>query len=603
MVKISTITKALLLTAVMTLASCYEYEEDLSRQQDAVPLTIYLQTNSSHQTRGYEGEQAASSNESKIYNLKVWLYDGNNYVDYFEKDYDTGMPDDNIIKMTIPQVVVSKKQIDVYVIGNAESVGLQGLNSETQLSDLQNAVLQGSAFTPAAKTGVVPEKGLPYSQMQTGVSVTSTGLQATIPAIKLTRAVSKVRFAFARTTGLNGVEITGIELYGKQIASSEYIFPKQDTETEKNYGIIDGATYYGDRLPNLTGEGDAKYDATSITWGSKLEGTQTSITAIIPTDSINAVAEPEKMTFEYLKTNNNYDGVTYETYVNTNFIQYTKEGVEGTQYHNSFLTYLRETDLKMKGAIYYRLKADGEILKAEFEMAAPNDFARNHIWTIYAYFDGGPLYVKPTVTDWIDADELTYQIKMSTSMRLFDSWLYRYDTDGDVTTDNYTNWATSHMAVSDGRDTDGRPLRSPQIQLVTTGVAGSSFELTVDNDEFEILQVVKDADGSVSGYVASNDDGVLTIPAGDDVYTYFYIVPKEGVTPANPEARVSLIYNDPVLGPQKVAFNYDALPGYSDDSSEIWAYYVTNENYTNDGKLKMYFQDNNHPLVPTPDQY
>ena len=236
---------------------------------------------------------------------------------------------------------------------------------------------------------------------------------------------------------------------------------------------------------------------------------------------------------------------------------------------------------------------------------------KKYLLTLTVTYDA--LYVKPTVADWIPVTPLDYELKMSTNMRLFDSWLYRYDTDntyGSVTPvdpanpKTYDDWAGSHMAVSDGRVSEatemepvaGRPLRSPQIQLVTTGAY--SFDLVIDNDDFEIVQTVKDTDGKVTGYVASTGDK-LNIPAGDDVYTYFYIVPKEGVTPSNPVARVWLIYNDTVTGLQKVTFNNNALPGYSDDSSEIWAYYFAPEDYKIDGKLKMYFNNENNQLVPT----
>ena len=255
------------------------------------------------------------------------------------------------------------------------------------------------------------------------------------------------------------------------------------------------------------------------------------------------------------------------------------------------------------------------VKKNDNDTAGPGKFVRNHLYRFnIVYYADGKLYIYPTIADWIDAPELTYTLKMSTNMRLFDSWLYRYDTiDQDYT--NWTNWAGSHMVVSSGKITTatdaepvtGRPIRSPQIQLVTTGVADASvagsgtFELVIDNDDFEIIQAVKNEAGVVTSYVASTD-GVLTIPAGDDVYTYFYIVPKEGVTPTNPEAIVYLYYNDPVLGKVKVTYNYNSLPGYSDDSSEIWAYYVAPDNYNITGKLKMYYQDYNNPLVPTPVQ-
>ena len=98
----------------------------------------------------------------------------------------------------------------------------------------------------------------------------------------------------------------------------------------------------------------------------------------------------------------------------------------------------------------------------------------------------------------------------------------------------------------------------------------------------------------------------LVIGAGTNTYTYFYIVPKDGVTFTNENnvAKVSLIYDDPQLGEMKLPFNNKALPGSSDDSSEIWVYYFPAAQYNNSSndKLKMYYQDINNPLVPTENQ-
>ena len=262
-----------------------------------------------------------------------------------------------------------------------------------------------------------------------------------------------------------------------------------------------------------------------------------------------------------------------------------------------------------------------------YENGAPTttayDIVRNHYYKFNITEVVGGLYVVPTVAKWNDAPVLTYDINMSTNIRLFDSWLYRYDTDNGQygwpnprpnTDDSYSHWAGSHMVVSSGRQTlstdaepiAGRPLHSPQIQLMTTGAVdpddsdSGTFELFVDNTDFEIVQAVKDNDGKVKEYTSSAD-GILTIPAGEKVYTYFYIVPKEGSTPSNSVAKVFLYYNDPVTGKQEVPYNRSALPGYSDDSSEIWAYFVTPDKYNDEqGYMKMYYQDAKNPLVPVP---
>ena len=231
------------------------------------------------------------------------------------------------------------------------------------------------------------------------------------------------------------------------------------------------------------------------------------------------------------------------------------------------------------------------------------NITRNHWYqfNITQVSDDGKLYVNPTVAPWIDAEELEYKINVSTSMRLFDSWLYRYDTDN-----NYNNWNESHLVVAPGVDATstpaGMPLYSPQIQLVTTNPDGP-VELRLDNTNFQFIKVTKNEDGTVASYTASSP---LQIAAGTGTYTYFYIVPKEGVTftDENKVAKVTMIYDDPQLGEMKLTFNNNSLPGYSDDSSEIWVYYFPAAEYNNSNgdKLKMYYQDINNPLVPTENQ-
>ena len=235
------------------------------------------------------------------------------------------------------------------------------------------------------------------------------------------------------------------------------------------------------------------------------------------------------------------------------------------------------------------------------------NITRNHWYqfNITQVSDDGKLYVNPTVAPWIDAEELEYSINVSTSMRLFDSWLYRYDTD-ETYTDWKKNWAGSHMAVAPGVDATstpaGMPLYSPQIQLVTTNPDGP-VELRLDNENFQFIKVTKNEDGTVASYTASSP---LVIGAGTGTYTYFYIVPKEGVTftDDNKVAKVIMVYDDPQLGEMELTFNNNSLPGYSDDSSEIWVHYFPAAEYNNSNgdKLKMYYQDINNPLVPTENQ-
>lgn len=554
---------------------------------DTVPMTLYLQTSNAHQTRAYIGDLAAESEaESKINSIKVWFVDpdasGTAPVAFAGT-----ISADNKVTVTLPRTLVSKGTADVYIIANAESVGLgESLTKNSTVAEITAATIAAENFGTATPVTAVPSTGLPMSRIVKGLALTESGEPKTnLGEISLTRAVSKIRFAFGMYTGDLG-EIVGISLDGNQIAGAEYIMPVDPSNTA-DYA----ETYQGDLHANITA---GSYQADELLLGSKTEGTLVANTAIHTTQTTD---NPSNYTWDNWTAANASvadKATAYNTAI-TPFVTHT--------------VYLRETDKQLTGKIYYRLSSTAGVQEAPFSMVANEtpvqDFARNHVWIVYSYFEGGKLYVKPTVAPWTDAPVLDYTLKMSTNMRLFDSWLYRYDTvDQDYT--NWSNWAGSHMVVSDGRVTSpvapevvpGRPLYSPQIQLVTTG--DGTFELTIDNDDFEIVRANKNDVGVVTSYDASTD-GKLTIAAGEDVHTYFYIVPK-AANPANVVAKVSLIYNDPVLGPQKVTFNYSALPGYSDDSAEIWAYYVPNSEYNITGKLKMYYQDANHPLVPTPVQ-
>ena len=112
----SNILKGLLLMGVALCSSCLDHEEDFYK--DAAQLTIYLQT-AAEQTRAYEGTQDASTAESEIKTIKVWLYDGEEYVGYSDQ------MTDGKIKITIPRSLVVKGKVDVYAIANAKNFLLE----------------------------------------------------------------------------------------------------------------------------------------------------------------------------------------------------------------------------------------------------------------------------------------------------------------------------------------------------------------------------------------------------------------------------------------------------------------------------------------------
>ena len=561
--------KSLLIIAVLLLSSCVNYEEE-SVEQDTIPLTFYLQTSGGKQTRGYEGEEVATDLENKINTVEVWLYDGSTFV-----GYSNVLLDNNKIQINVPQAVVSKGTIDVYVIANGNSVGLGNLGLTISLETLQTKLLGGSNFLPTAngnnRTKEVPDAGLPFSQMLTGVEINSTGLQATLPTITLTRAVSKFRFAFARSTGMSGVAITGIELKESLIASNEYIFPKQDTETEKNYGAIGGATYYGDRLPNLQ---NATYVGQSMLWGANTQtGTET---AIIPASDINEVEYPERMTFDYLNSGGRtMTGPAYENYVTENFIQYIDNGT--TRYHDSYLTYLRETDKPLEVTFYYRLSAEeNKVHKTTITMAAPNDFARNHIWTVYAYFLDGALYIVPTAQPWIAGTTNSIVSATDASLAIDKTYTPLYDyvmwSQNNDETYAHMTWADDYCAVSYGYSEEGRPLYSTAFVVETT--SNNRMTIMTDNHVFGFMTY----DGPETNLYSEVMDE-LTITPGKKKKTYFYVVPKRQLTTTDSRFANVMIIDVPGgdYSISRLPWNH-VVPG-SESGETIQMYYVTPADY------------------------
>ena len=64
--------------------------------------------------------------------------------------------------------------------------------------------------------------------------------------------------------------------------------------------------------------------------------------------------------------------------------------------------YLRESDKKLEGTIYYTVEGIAEPMEAKFHMRENGDFERNHSWIVYAYYEGlsGMQVVTVDVTPW-----------------------------------------------------------------------------------------------------------------------------------------------------------------------------------------------------------
>lgn len=388
--RLSHATKRLLLgvaaTGLLVATSCSDMEEDPQASM-TMPFTFYVQTSSQQATRGYQGPVGNTGDEGKINTLKVWLFDHETqlllaYDDSYTDNGTDGLNSNNDVKkvtLAVPQYIARLgRNVDLYVIANAASAGtdVSSLNAGSTPAMLEAALLGGDYFTPANPTKAVPSSGLPYTAIRKDWNILETvdgtnKVRENLEKVTMTRAVSKVKFAFSRAEDNTGVQVVGIVLDGNQIASNEYLFPKDNSNTA-DYA----SPYCGDLQTNLR---DEDCESAALTFGST-DGSSTFLNAsdILVSDDPASLSWANNRTMSAQQYNNLID----------------------TSIYNATTVYLRESKKKLTGTIYYRTASGGDIFAKTFSMEAENDFVRNHSWIVYGYFIGHRLVLEAYVVPW-----------------------------------------------------------------------------------------------------------------------------------------------------------------------------------------------------------
>jgi hypothetical protein len=170
------------------------------------------------------------------------------------------------------------------------------------------------------------------------------GTLSAVSPVQLTRAVSKLRFVFAKTTGQPKVSITSITMNAGMIPDEEYLFTTPQSMT---YNANAGELLFTD------------------------------------IDDIAETADPT----DYIYFNQ--DAQEYENLIN------------GANLTVNGPIYLRESDKQLAGTITYTINGVSE-QTVDFAMQQAGDFSRNHTWIVYAYYAGsGKLQVQTVyVKDW-----------------------------------------------------------------------------------------------------------------------------------------------------------------------------------------------------------
>ena len=356
-----------------------EGPKEATHQQPQLAIYVYAPEQAAAKrnaapTRGDVGEVDAITNEGTIDSLQIWIYEQEtgNYVGYFStKDVSAlNQGQGTIYQIPVSDDFASKKPyVNVYVMANVTNAncGIETLNKETtRAALLEGAKITTGHFGLEQNTRTIPDDGLPFAGMLTGQTVVGdaptlrVGTLSEVSTVQLTRAVSKLRFVFAKATGPETVRITSIKMSAGMIPDVEYLF---QTPASMDYNT------------------EAK------------ELLSTTINDIAATD------DPTK--YLYL----GQDAQEYENLINEAANKQPKPEVtvEGP-------IYLRESDKQLAGTITYTI-GGGEPQTADFAMQQAGDFGRNHTWIVYAYYAGaGKLQVESLyVKEW-STKEMNHQV-------------------------------------------------------------------------------------------------------------------------------------------------------------------------------------------------
>ena len=542
------IISAIILAAV-TAAGCFR--DPLIYRLERGELNVRVYIPDATVTKAETGLEDALDAERAVSSLQIWVFrtDNSNLVGYRLLDGDdlatTGLGTGHEARFTIPvddAFVSEKPNVDVYAVVNGASAGFtidkfgyaSGDWSKVNPTDLKAFTISGDLFGVNTLTSAVPAEGLPMAGLATNQAVTGDFPILSVSTLTVTRAVSKLRFVFCQMTEagtpVDEFHITGITLSG-QIGKEEKLF------TESTYA---GHTY-GTKLFEISGG----YDALSKTYPTD---------GALPAELAGNPA-PGDYLFQPGMTAQEYDDLIHS-------------GVNSGVLTQWGLTYLRETDKKLTGTINYTVGTGATMRtkQATFTMDAEGDFTRNHSWTIYAYFIGGRLVVKPTVLPWIAGnDRYTFRTEGSTEFKYEKPWL-RYDVDRMSWT-----WDDTWLVVAygyQGGGTVGKPSYSPMLTLETSNA--NDLVLQLNNDHFVLVQVLETVDGEGNPVLSYTKHGQsLTITGSSDKQiTNFYVVPVSDDVMADPYVKVFLteMHSGDGLPPQNIPFNHN-LPGDEDHTS------------------------------------
>ena len=411
--------------AVVLLAACSRSDSDetsSSREGDCYIEFYVYQPDRPMVTRATdEAVIPATEAEKKIHNLKIWAFrhSTGEKLGYLEVNETTTADDattagkslleimndegQQMFKMKVPaEFADNPENVDVYVVANEgtvkigedESVTLGENTTRAQLKEAKITSFGVSTnYSVAAVVKSVPEEtGLPMSAMLENQSIYGSfptlriGNADQIATLRLTRAVSKLRFVICRKTEdlYNDKRIlksiTSIKLNASMIPTESYLIPVPAS----SYGSSDFV------------------DNDAMNYGG------------IEKTTIPEVEDP--LVYAYTPQENEEQALkNYEDLINKGATE-IKEGKTTPDLYQFGITYLRESPKDLTGTIEYIITENSTTTDktTTFSMVFPGEFMRNHSWIIYIFFMDEKLHTL-TVTnlgmrDWSDGGSTDHSV-------------------------------------------------------------------------------------------------------------------------------------------------------------------------------------------------
>ena len=357
-----------LMFIVLLLTACSKNEDSPEETQPVINVYVYSPDHPTI-TRGDIGNVNPidnTINESLITSLQIWVFEHgtNTLVSYYQPETVRNLNDEKGVtyQLNVSEAFAKadpKPTVDVYVVANVTSknCGLS-YDKNTTRATLEGALIGTGYFGLSPLTTTVPAEGLPMSGVLRDVAVTGSAPVFKISSVKLTRAVSKLRFIFSKDVNTS-VKITGIKL-GVKLDENDNLDLDQDNNIQPESQIPTEEFLF------------LKADHSLYHIGETYE---TGGTALFTGElAINSNDDPIKYTYQPGQSAQDYENLI-------------AEGLKKVPAELSQVGpfYLRESNKQLSGVITYQI-GDAAEKNAVFKMKTAGDFSRNHTWIVYAYY-------------------------------------------------------------------------------------------------------------------------------------------------------------------------------------------------------------------------